>query len=452
VPATMALPHRGLNLPPTQGSSNAGAFLPGVYRFDYPVETLGDIKQHGVDSVRLLINAASACDEACCTALHGYLKAVDGRGVLCLFDTICEGDAAPDSHGTGRICDMEAYVEAWRCVHAAFGGYADLFYEVFNEPFGYPEAELYLDDMREVIARAGLPMERCVIDGLSYASDVQSVQAAGWPGALGYHFYPMWLNTPGRTQEGFSDKLQSDLRDLSHKTLITEFGGALNQGDVYETYHESGEDDFSNVNCLRGMRDAVGAFDEQNKQVLGLYYFHGWHNGDSYDFWDEANSFGKACVQDVLAAVKTPSVFEPGAESFGLFRLRGLWAQGTACISGGMLHWGGESYALSEVDAISFQIAGEFGGGSATFTSEEITWANGEVWTRFNFPVRGFWAEGAVQIAGAKLHHKGLDPALYALSNITADSFDISSDYGGGSATYTPEQITWANGTVYSRA
>lgn len=446
------MPQRGVNLPPTQGSSNAGAFCPGVYQFDYPVETIGEIKYHTVDAVRLLVNAASSSDEECMQKLKGYLEALDGRGVICLFDTIHEDDVGHDSHGRGHINVMSEYVKAWKRIHEMFGGYPQLWYEIFNEPFGYPDVELYLNDMQEVIEKAGLPFERCLIDGLGYAGDVKQVEAAGWPGVVGYHFYPMWLNCPGRTQEGFSNKMQSDLDGLSHKTMITEFGGALNQGDVYQEYHESGEDDFSNVNCLRGIRDAISSFESLQKQVIGLYFWHGWHNGDSYDFWGEANGPGKACVQQILATASSESCFDAGAVCYGIFRLRGSWQQGTAYVTGSCLHWGGRAYELSNVDNTSFQIAGDFGGGSATFTSNEIAWANGQTWTRFEFILSGFWSDSSAQISGSRLFHKGLDPPLYTLSNITAESFEISGGYGGGSATYSADRINWANGAVYKRS
>merc|ERR1712232_265223 len=161
---------------------------------------------------------------------------------------------------------------------------------------------------------------------------------------------------------------------------------------------------------------------------------------------------GKACVQSVLSTVENRGSFQPSDASYGLFRLRGSWAEGTTYISGNCMCWNGSFYELSETGDYAFEISGDFGGGSATFTPDEITWANGSVWQRFDFALRGFWAESSVQISGARLYHKGLNPAFYTLSNITDNSFDISDDYGGGSATYTADEIQWANGVVYARA
>merc|ERR1719331_933745 len=143
---------------------------------------------------------------------------------------------------------------AWQKIHEVFAQYPNVKYELFNEPFGYArnDVQAYLSDMTQLME--GLPRDRCIIDGLGYADDVKSLAAAGWEGDLAYHFYPFWLSEGGRTQAAFSNLLQEALQGVSHRTYITEFGADLSVNQDYET---SGENKFGNVNCLRGMHDAL---------------------------------------------------------------------------------------------------------------------------------------------------------------------------------------------------
>ena len=49
----------GLNLPATQGSSNSGNFLPGLYHFDYKQEVLLEALKLQISALRLPINVSS---------------------------------------------------------------------------------------------------------------------------------------------------------------------------------------------------------------------------------------------------------------------------------------------------------------------------------------------------------------------------------------------------------
>lgn len=289
----------GINLPPTQGTSNAGAFEPGVYAFDYDQAFVDGLEPAGFGSLRLAVNFESALDSGYLDALERALRAVGDHGVLCFFDTQRDGEG---SHGSGRPNDLDALVAAWRAIHARFAAFPGVRYELFNEPFGYPRgvagAKVYLADMERVIAEAELPRERVVLDGIGYASDVRSLADAGWTGLMAYHFYPMWLPAGQRTQERFSNLVQAGLKGLSTRVLLTEFGARLDLGDTYRQYHPDG-DASANQNALRGLHDALKALSQAGTPVAGLYHWHGWNNGDTYDFWKPENRFGAEKVMAI---------------------------------------------------------------------------------------------------------------------------------------------------------
>mmetsp|Transcript_63413 Transcript_63413/g.196485 ORF Transcript_63413/g.196485 Transcript_63413/m.196485 type:complete len:526 (+) Transcript_63413:118-1695(+) len=292
-------PHRGLMVVPTQGSSNNGAFLPGVYSYAYSPRSFAKVSSMGFTSVRLPINVETAGNATMLQKIKEFLDAFGGTGIIVMFDDSAN-DVHGDGHGDGKVTDaaqMEAMSQAWLRIHSVFRTYPDVLYEVFNEPFGYTSTTAYLSDMKRLMA--GLPPHKCILDGLGYADNILAVADAGWDGALGWHVYPMWLPDGQRTQERFSNLIQHRLNGVSQRTYITEFGAVLNKDNHnYESYIASGYD--GNVNCLRGLHDAVVAFRNKGAAIRGAYVMHGLHNGDAYDIWDCANTNGRSKVVDIL--------------------------------------------------------------------------------------------------------------------------------------------------------
>jgi len=290
----------GLNLPPMQGSSNAGAFLAGVYALEYPDSFWKGVKEERFDSLRIPVNADTAEHAASLDTIERYFARVGDRGILCFFDTTREGEG---SHGDGKPNDLGRVARAWAALHARFRDKTGIKYELFNEPFGYPKtlagARQYVNDMKKVIEAAGLPVDRCILDGLGYADDVKLVSRAGWEGDLAYHFYPNWVPDGRRTQESYSNRIQADLEGVSHRVHVTEFGADLGLGDVYETYTPDGSAAAQDRNALRGFHDAVIAFERAGRGVRSTYVWHGWPNGDGYDLWDPKNRFGAAKVHAI---------------------------------------------------------------------------------------------------------------------------------------------------------
>jgi hypothetical protein len=290
----------GINLPPTQGSTNAGAFLAGIYRLDYSESDLEKLKRSRFNFLRVCINAETARDPASLNKIAGYFAHVDNQGVICFFDTRHDREG---SHGDGKPNDTKEVGESWAAIHSRFKHELGIRYELFNEPFGYPKtlagAEQYVSDMKKIIQIAKLPQDRCILDGVGYSANLKLVVQAGWMGDLAYHFYPTWVPKRRRTQENYSNKMQSDLRGLSDRVHVTEFGASLRMGDVYNTYTPDGSDASKNQNTLRGFHDAVIALKRAGKGVKSTCHWHGWHNGDSYDFWETENRFGAAKIEAI---------------------------------------------------------------------------------------------------------------------------------------------------------
>jgi hypothetical protein len=283
----------GINLPPTQGTSNAGAFLPGISTWSYTDAQLAAASST-FDIVRLPINVATANDPTTLALLQGIVDQMPAqRAILCLFGTSTTGD-----HGTGVVDDVAAATAAWMNIDAVFGGYPNVHYEIFNEPFGYTKADptTYVTTMTQIITGAGLPPQKCILDGMGYADDIQLVAGAGWTGDVGYHFYPNWSSDP--EQSTYSNLVQGAIGALGPRTWITEFGANLSYPDpCYQTYEDGAQPSSADVNALRGLDDAVGALRAAGNGLEGVVSWHGWDNGDSYDFWDGSNAQGACKVR-----------------------------------------------------------------------------------------------------------------------------------------------------------
>ena len=57
----------------------------------------------------------------------------------------------------------------------------------------------------------------------------------------------------------------------------------------------------NNVNCLQGLDDAVTELRQTNTSVAGLFVWHGWDTGDTFDVWAAANQNGSMKELKILA-------------------------------------------------------------------------------------------------------------------------------------------------------
>jgi len=220
---------KGLNLPPTQGTTRDGAFFPGLYQYEYDPDNVARAAHRaGFSALRLAVNVETANNVTALQKHKAYIDAVGGRGIICMFDTSSAPGGSWPRLGTvtGKV---DKVAQAWRSVHSVFAPYGEnVLYEIFNEPWGYKaDAATYVSDMVNTVRLAGLPEDRVILAGLYGSADVQSVARAGWPGYLAYHVYVFWLPEGQRTQEHFSKRIQQDLAGLSSRVFITEFGVGL---------------------------------------------------------------------------------------------------------------------------------------------------------------------------------------------------------------------------------
>jgi hypothetical protein len=282
----------GINLPPTQGNSNAGAFMPGVYTWNYTDAEIAAASAT-FQTVRLPINEATANNPAALARLKSFVdRFASHRAIICMFGTTKPGTG---THGDGLPDAIQPMGAAWAKIHAVFGSYPNVKYEILNEPFGYAKSNpaRYVNDMKAIIAAGGLPPSKCILDGMGFAQDIEIVAAAGWHGDLAYHFYPNWSRN--HAESAYSYLVRTRVGSLGPRTWITEFGANLAyHNPCYQTPVHATQPTARDVNALRGLDDALSALRASGHGVKGTFVWHGWDNGDNFDFWKPANSNG-AC-------------------------------------------------------------------------------------------------------------------------------------------------------------
>lgn len=290
----------GINFPPTQGTTDSGAFQTGIFNYSYTNAQIA--ASHGTfNTMRLPINIETANDVASLAKLKGYIDQFPGGyAIICMFDTLQTGETG---HGNGLPNNLNALGAAWANVNAVFAGYANVRYEIFNEPFGYSKTNpaKYVSDMEVIINSAGLPYAKCILDGMGYADDINLVASGGWSGDLAYHFYPSYVSG-SHTQANYSNTAQAALGSWGQKTWITEFGANLGYNNTcYDTYNDGSNYWSGDVNALRGLDDALRAVKAAGHGVKGAFYWHGWNNGDSYDYWASISANGACKVREIEA-------------------------------------------------------------------------------------------------------------------------------------------------------
>lgn len=270
----------GISLPPKEGSSNNGMFsdqpLVNTYTQDEIAETLAH-----KNAIRIGLNPQTVADPLAWSNTQNMADWALQAGATVLFGMWDSktNDVHKDGHGDGLVDDLVAARTMWQTVGGVYADNPGVYFEAFNEPFGYlrSKPQAYVDDMKEITQ--DLPQDRVVLAGMGYSSDVQIIKKL-WPGLLAYHAYPFWLSK-NQTQSNYSNLIQQNLAGVAGRTFVTEFGASLTHaGD----YNDSSNPDV-NIQFIKGAADAFHAV-----KPKGTFLWHGYKNGDSYSYWSATPS------------------------------------------------------------------------------------------------------------------------------------------------------------------
>lgn len=285
--AAQPAPIEGINLTPMNGNVHNSSFVNKPLENSYTQKEVQDTIYHK-KGIRILINPQTVKDPKEWTNTSNVANWALQKGgyvVFCMVDSnVVNGKPSTtvnEGHGDGRVDDVAAARNMWIKVAQTYEKNPNVFFEAFNEPFGYKDARAYISEMKAIIpdnATVKIPHDRIIIDGMGYASDVQKIKGL-WNGLLGYHAYPTWIRDHSqRIQSNYSNLVQRDLAGVAHRTMVTEFGVNLQLEGA--DYNDSSNRD-SHVQFLKGLDDAFNVL-----KPRGTFYYHGKNiANNNHSYW-----------------------------------------------------------------------------------------------------------------------------------------------------------------------
>lgn len=219
----------------------------------------------GVNAVRLPVNPPSVTE----SWWNSYQAVIDQALAknLKVILACWEGTSKKD----GKIDDLAAFWQMWKILTDKYGNQSNVYFEVFNEPYGYTLSELSDVYVQFLIKFPGVPKGRILLGGTGYSEDVTGVGAdKRFDGCLlALHNYAFW-NT--RTQTEWETNWRVRFGAYASRTVVTEFGAAMTTG---KNYGGSAASD----NEIAYIVGSTNVF--RNSQISSVYW-PGLRDGDSY--------------------------------------------------------------------------------------------------------------------------------------------------------------------------
>jgi Ricin-type beta-trefoil lectin domain/Cellulase (glycosyl hydrolase family 5) len=134
----------------------------------------------------------------------------------------------------GKISDTNAFYAMWDKVIAKYGGNANFYFDMMNEPYAYSATDLTNAEAAWLARYPSVPRGRMILPGLWSDQNLCSVGGdARLSGTLlSLHIYSMFGDSH-TTEAAWVTDLQNNLCGYGSRTVITEFGVPMNTGVNY---------------------------------------------------------------------------------------------------------------------------------------------------------------------------------------------------------------------------
>jgi len=120
-------------------------------------------------------------------------------------------------------------------VVGAYGGNANVYFEVFNEPHGYSQADLGSLYATWLATFPNVPRGRVLLDGTGYAQNITGIGADSRFSAclLSIHLYDFFYSSPTTTAASWEKAFASNLGSYASRAVLTEWGAFMTTGVNY---------------------------------------------------------------------------------------------------------------------------------------------------------------------------------------------------------------------------
>jgi Cellulase (glycosyl hydrolase family 5) len=230
------------------------------------------VSKLGANAVRMPINEATVSGY-----WNTYTGAIDGvlsKGsvVLCYWD----------SAKTNKPANMTAFWSMWKTVVDKYGGNANVYFEIFNEPNMYTASDLISLYSSWLTQFPTVPKARVILDGTGNAQNVPSVgSASALDGCLlAVHDYSFFGSDTWNSESQWVSQFKGEVGSYSDRTVCTEWGGPMSPGSKNGVSYGSLDYSKSPTNYfeayIRGMSSQLRAWN------MGSFYWVGLKDGDWY--------------------------------------------------------------------------------------------------------------------------------------------------------------------------
>jgi hypothetical protein len=228
----------------------------------------GFLSRTSANTVRLPINPVTVSG----SSWVPYTGAIDkclGKGMKVIL-ACWEGNSSRN----GLIDDNTQFFSMWQTVIAKYGGNANVYFEVFNEPHGYTLANLsslYADWLGRY---PSVPRGRVLLDGIGYAQDITGIGADSRFAncLLSIHIYDFFYNNPTNTAAGWENAFAANVGSYGSRAVLTEYGAFLTTGVNFN----SAIDGDVKKSYLLGVTNFC------RQKGIASVYWPGLRTGDSY--------------------------------------------------------------------------------------------------------------------------------------------------------------------------
>ncbi|WP_162549870.1 RICIN domain-containing protein [Hymenobacter nivis] len=183
------------------------------------------------NTVRLPINPPTATGPAW-AAYQGAIDKALSKGMKVVI-----GCWESNSSRNGLVDDTTLFFTMWQTVVTKYGGNANVYFEVFNEPHGYSQADLaslYTDWLSRY---PNVPQGRVLLDGTGYAQNITGIGADSRFSSclLSIHLYDFFYSNPTTTAASWESAFAANLGSYASRAVLTEWGAFMTTGVNYSS-------------------------------------------------------------------------------------------------------------------------------------------------------------------------------------------------------------------------
>lgn len=222
----------------------------------------------GANTIRLPVNPATVA----APWWNSYTGVIDEAVSKGMHVILCCWEGA--SFRDGKVDDGLKFWAMWQKIVDEYGHNPNVFFEIFNEPYGYKLSEWTTICALWLSRFPAVPKGRILISGTGYSEDIKDEGAdPRFKGCLlSLHDYVFFNGSSDTTAAQWEARLKARIGDFGSRAVMTEFGVPMTGGKDYAGAVKADPE----IAYLQGLTHQL------RLAGMGAVYWPGIRNADSY--------------------------------------------------------------------------------------------------------------------------------------------------------------------------